>query len=405
MIPDGWSQRTFGDCAVRQNRRFDARTAPDVPWVGLEHIGVGTLRLCGAARPADVAGPALLAEPGEVVFGRLRPYFRKVVRVQERLSCTGEAWVLSARTGVDPRFLFYLAANPSFVDACAAAASGTRMPRADWSFAAARPVLLPPVDEQRRVAAFLGTMDDRIDVAHAMNRTLEETARTLFASRFVGPVPPGWTTGGLDRVAEPVHDRVDPRTLPADVPWVGLEHLPRRSAALEAWGGAADTTSTKTRFQAGDILFGALRPTFHKVVPAPLDGVASTDILVLRPRSPGWRSFAFGHLSSDALIAHATAAADGTRMPRARWSDLCRYPVAIPPEAEAARHHAEVEPLFARIGANVRTIRTLATIRDTLLPRLLSGEVRVPHSTSTWRKRMEEGMYATSDEEGRSDGL
>lgn len=385
MIPRGWSLRTFGECARRVTRRVDPRTLPGTPYVGLEHIGVGTLRLLGTSDCSVMTSPSLRVEPGEVIFGRLRPYFRKVVRAPTRLVCTGEAWVLAPGPGVDPRFLFYLAADPSFVDACAAASKGTRMPRADWGFAATRPVALPPLDEQRRIAALLGALDDRIDLHHRMNQTLEEMVRVLFRSWFVdvhgdpaGRLPRGWESGGIDAVADLVRDPVEPDGVPGDTPYVGLEHLPRRRVALDHWGRASEVGSTKSRFRRGDILFGKLRPVFHKVVPAPVDGLCSTDVLVIRPGEEVWRWFAFGHLHSDAMVAHATAASDGTRMPRTHWRDLCRFPVAIPPRELAARYHRAVEPLFERIRANVFASRTLADLRDTLLPRLLSGEIRVP---------------------------
>jgi type I restriction enzyme S subunit len=159
-----------------------------------------------------------------------------------------------------------------------------------------------------------------------------------------------------------------------------LEHVPRRCVSLDTWGRAADAGSTKTRFQRGDVLFGKLRPYFHKVVPAPVDGVSSTDILVIRPNQEDWRWFAFGHLYSDAMVAHTTAAADGTKMPRTNWKDLCHFPVAIPPRERAAEYGSMVMPMFERIAANVQESRTLATLRDTLLPKLISGELRVPEA-------------------------
>jgi type I restriction enzyme S subunit len=377
-IPPGWAPRSFGDCARLVRRRVDPQATPDAPYVGLEHIGVGTLHLVGVGRCGDVAGPAQRVEPGDVLFGKLRPYFRKVVRAREPLVCTEEAWVLAPKDGVDGRFLFYLAADPAFVDACAAAAAGSRMPRTDWAFASAWPVALPPLDEQRRIGATLGALDDKIVLLRAMNDTLEAIARALFASWFVrdGPVDAaGWAVGSLADVADRVREPVRPSALPPDAPYVGFEHAPRRSAALYDWGRAAAVTDTKLRFRAGDTLFGALRPNLHKVVPAPMDGVTSAEMFVVRARDDAWRWFVYGLLSADATIAHASAAADGTRMPRARWADLCGLPVRIPPRARAAAFGAVVEPLYARVAHNARVCRTLAELRDTLLPKLLSGAV------------------------------
>lgn len=369
---------------------MDPRQSATLPYVGLEHIGVGTLQLVGHGTCADVVSAVQRVKPGETIFGSLRPYFRKVVRATSPLACTPEAWVLGAAAGVDPHFLFYVVANPEFVDACAAAATGTRMPRAEWAFAEGLPIPLPPLAEQRRIAAVLAALDEKIALNRDVNRTLEALAGALFGARFVdfegmsdlvpsdlGPIPRGWRVAGLDGVADCVRDAVEPAEVEGDVPYVGLEHVPRRSAALLEWGRAADAASLKGVFRRGDLLFGKLRPYFHKVVPVAMDGVASTDILIVRPRADVWRWFAFGHLSSDALVAHAAAGSDGTRMPRTRWSDLCRWRFALPPVAVAADFQAQVDPLYQRIFANVAESRAMATLRDTLLPRLLSGEARV----------------------------
>lgn len=253
-------------------------------------------------------------------------------------------------------------------------------------------VPLPPLPEQRRIAAILGALDDKIELNRKMNRTLEEMAQAIFKAWFVefegqadlvqsdvGLIPRGWKVGGIDRVASCVRETVDPSDVPTDTPYVGLEHVPRRCVALDAWGQATDANSAKTKFVAGDILFGKLRPYFHKVVPVFMKGVSSTDILVIRPQAD-WRWFAFGHLYSDAMVAHATAAADGTKMPRANWKDLCRLGIVLPPAKQAIEYNSVVVPMFERIAGNIHESRTLATLRDTLLPRLISGELRVPEA-------------------------
>ena len=267
------------------------------------------------------------------------------------------------------------------------------MPRADWTFASTQQIALPPLDEQYRIANLLGSLDDKIELNRKMNRTLEELAQALFKSWFIdfdghddlvdseiGPVPRGWRVAGLDAVADNLRNGVQPGDVDLDFPYVGLEHVPRRCVALAEWGRAADVDSGKGRFTTGDLLFGKLRPYFHKVVPVWFEGVASTDILVIRPHHPEWRWFAFGHLFSDALVAHATAASDGTKMPRTRWTDLCRWKVAIPPVQNSKRFDEVVAPLYGRIAANVWESRTLTTLRDTLLPKLISGELRVPEA-------------------------
>ena len=152
--------------------------------------------------------------------------------------------------------------------------------------------------------------------------------------------------------------------------------MPRRSIALADWGSADRITSGKFQFLRGEILFGKLRPYFHKVGAAVIDGVCSTDILVIAPKSPEWFGFLLCHLSSDEFIAYTDAVSTGTKMPRTNWKDMARYEIAAPSEEVAAAFDGRVRPLVDRIHANIPESRTLAAVRDALLPKLLSGEIR-----------------------------
>lgn len=252
---------------------------------------------------------------------------------------------------------------------------------------------IPPIDEQRRIARVLGSLDDKISLNRKLNQTLEEMAQALFKSWFIdfdghtdlveselGPIPRGWEVGTIADVADNIRDTVGPDDVPPEMPYVGLNHVPRRNAALEEWGRASEVMSTKARFRQGDTLFGKLRPYFHKVVPAPIDGVCTTEILVIRPKSASWRWFSFGHLFSEAMVSHASAAANGTRMPRVSWKDLCQLKFALPPESVASQYSDLAAPLFDRIHANAQESRALSSLRDTLLPRLVSGSFRLPHT-------------------------
>ncbi|MFU8803987.1 MAG: restriction endonuclease subunit S [Bradymonadaceae bacterium] len=112
-------------------------------------------------------------------------------------------------------------------------------------------------------------------------------------------------------------------------------------------------------------------------VPALVAGIASTDILIIRPHDATWRWFIFGHLYTDSMVAHATAASDGTKMPRTKWRDLCRYLIALPADPKIEEYDLLVSPMYSRIAVNIAESRTLAELRDTLLAKLISGELRV----------------------------
>ena len=161
--------------------------------------------------------------------------------------------------------------------------------------------------------------------------------------------------------------------------------MPKRCIALSNWGTAKGLESNKFEFREGEILFGKLRPYFHKVGIAPVDGVCSTDIVVVAPKSEDWLGVILGHLSSDAFVEYASAGATGTKMPRTSWSEMSRFGIAIPPDQVAASLANQVRPISDRIISSIHESRTLAALRDNLLPNLISGELRVKEAECSIR--------------------
>lgn len=146
---------------------------------------------------------------------------------------------------------------------------------------------------------------------------------------------------------------------------------------LPRWDTSSAVTSAKARFSAGDILFGKLRPYFHKVGLAPVDGVASTDILVVRPKNKHFRGWLLAALSSDEVVAHASAVGDGTRMPRAKWADLAKFEIPWPGEQKAQEFEWLTASLARKAESSISENRSLSRLRDTLLPKLVSGEIKI----------------------------
>ncbi|MDE2722349.1 MAG: restriction endonuclease subunit S [Gemmatimonadota bacterium] len=269
---------------------------------------------------------------------------------------------------------------------------------------------LPPLSEQRAIAHILGTLDDKIELNRRMNETLEEMARALFKSWFVdfdpvrakmegrdpglpkhladlfpnrlvdselGLIPEGWEVGCVGDIADQRRYGVKPEQIDPDTPYIGLEHMPKRCIALSEWDTIDGLASNKFRFEKGDILFGKLRPYFHKVGIAPLDGVCSTDIVVIMPKSHDWFGFVVGHTSSVEFVKYTDAGATGTRMPRTKWTDMARYEIALPQRELAKTFTRLIQKCVNKIILAIHESRTLAALRDTLLPKLISGELRV----------------------------
>ena len=258
-----------------------------------------------------------------------------------------------------------------------ASATGSTFPNVSREQLANLDCDIPSLPEQRAIAGILGALDDKIEVGRRINATLESIARAMFHQWFVENEEIGnWEIGKLGDFAENIRRVVNAEEIAPGAYYIGLEHMPRKSIALADWVDASELASNKFIFEEGEFLFGKLRPYFHKVGVAPVDGICSTDILVIAPKSPDWYGFILGHISSDELINYTNAASTGTKMPRTNWSDIARYEVAIPTIKIAKEYNEILFPITHQIRANVMQSRTLASLRDSLLPKLMSGEVR-----------------------------
>ena len=251
----------------------------------------------------------------------------------------------------------------------------------------------PPLDEQRRIAGVLGALDDKIELNRKMNRTLEEMAQALFKSWFIdfdgfddlvdselGPIPKGWEVKSLNEIVELITERVKPTPEKDNEKYVALDDMPSKSIDLSVHRLGSDVNSSITRFCEGDILFGSMRPYFHKVGLSQFAGITRTTTFVLRPRAAEQRHFSLLHLASDAVIEFSTAASVGSTIPYIKWDALGPYLIAVPPGDLLLQFEREVSSLTSKIRCNGRESILLAQLRDTLLPKLISGEIRVPEA-------------------------
>jgi type I restriction enzyme S subunit len=271
-------------------------------------------------------------------------------------------------------------------------------------------IALPPVPEQCAIAHILGTLDRKIELNRRMNETLEAIARSIFKSWFVdfdpvrvkaegrdpglpkqitdhfpdsfedselGEIPKGWEVGCFGDVAVNPRRSLQPHKIDPSTPYIALEHMPKRCIAIASWEAADGLESNKLEFRRGEILFGKLRPYFHKVVVAPLDGVCSTDIVVIAPKTERWFGFVLGHSSSAEFVEYTNAGSIGTKMPRTSWTEMARYTIIIPPGAIADAFNKMIRPAVERIITSIHESGILAALRDALLPKLISGQMRM----------------------------
>jgi type I restriction enzyme S subunit len=303
--------------------------------------------------------------------------------------------VINLRTDeVVPKFLFYLLNTASVRGQIKGSASGATVRHTSPSRIYEVSVELPPLPTQERIADVLSAYDELIGNNQRRIRILEQFARVIYREWFVhfrypghvghkrvdsplGPIPSGWQVQPFGYIAEEMRRNVAKGMLDEPVPYVGLEHIPRRSLALDAWEMTTELGSNKLKFKKGEILFGKIRPYFHKVSVAPFDGLCSADAIVLRARRADHQSLVIAYASSDAFVAEASATANGAKMPRANWHVLERFPVVIPAGEILERFSRLFSDIIDEQQKLIFQCQNLSRTRELLLPRLLSGRLNL----------------------------
>jgi type I restriction enzyme S subunit len=295
-------------------------------------------------------------------------------------------------------YYFHALKSPFVQSALKARSSGTTVLGIKQSELRQVEIPYPTLPVQKRIAFILSAYDDLIENNTRRIKILEEMAQMLYQEWFVnfrfpghqkvkmvesGSIPKGWMPKRLGDLCHETRRSVDPGEIDPATPYIGLEHLPRKSIALDEWGRAGDVGSTKLRFKSGEILFGKIRPYFHKVGVAPVDGVASSDAIVIVPNDPAYFGPVLCCVSSEDFVRHATQTSQGTKMPRANWDVLTKYPLPLPGVALLEQFNGIVQPTVEMLQNLVFRNRNLRTTRDLVLPKLISGEIPVEAAEET----------------------
>lgn len=251
-------------------------------------------------------------------------------------------------------------------------------------------VPVPPMPTQRRIADILSAYDDLIENNRKQIKLLEEAAQRLYKEWFVDlrfpghehakivdGVPEGWGTATLGDICSVSKETLPTSKIDAGVPYIGLEHMPRKDICLSEWGDSSEINSSKFRYYEDDILFGKIRPYFHKVGFALNSGVASTDTIILRNVKGLWSLLLMTVSSSEFVSYTYQNCKEGAKMPRADWKQMKSYPIVIADPTIQNTFENQIYTITRKIKCLALQIKRLSEARDRLLPKLMSGEVEV----------------------------
>jgi len=227
------------------------------------------------------------------------------------------------------------------------------------------------LSEQRAIASVLGALDDKV----RNNERVSDSLADVCASYGDQAISSSTMTTSLAHVCEVVRTAGD-----VTQPYLGLDDMPKGSTVIGHWTRDQDPTGASWKFEPMDVLFGKLRPYFRKVGVAPIEGRCSREILVIRPKEQRYFGLTITTMASQRFIDHCVAVSTGTRMPRAEWRDISTFAISAPPPAELERLNALATSAYRYIIGLTAESKTLTAIRDALLPKLVSGQIRVPLS-------------------------
>ncbi len=214
--------------------------------------------------------------------------------------------------------------------------------------------------------------------------------------RAKSEIPTGWPSVLLGEVVCVSSEKVEPGTVPR-ARYVGLEHIESGLNCLVGHGVAAEVRSAKSVFQAGDVLYGRLRPYLNKVLLAEFEGICSTDILVLRCTSDIIPAFLERLLRTPAFLNWAITNSAGINLPRVSFEKLAGFSFLLPPLEEQRRIVSRLDKLMER-SRRARTELAevpaqLAQARQSLLASAFRGDL-----TASWRtKRKADAPLVVSD--------
>ena len=363
-----------------------------------------------AGKSATLFAPGTLAISKSGTIGRigiLQDYMcgnRAVINIKPNPDC-------------DTRFIFYtlLLSRPQIE----ILAEGSVQKNLYVSTLGNLKIEIPSLAEQKEISSVLGALDDRIALLRETNATLEAIAQALFKSWFVdfdpvrakmegrtpegmdeataalfpdgfeesalGLVPRGWRAGTLADLADLNPESWTARNQPTHIAYVDLANT-KDNEMTSVTNYAFDEAPSRARrvLRTGDTLVGTVRPGNRSFafIHEPVENLTgSTGFAVLRPSAVENTDFVFLAATQDASIEHLAHVADGGAYPAVRPDVVAGLQCVVPNAIVLRRFHDVTESLLSTVSANQKQAQTLATLRDTLLPRLISGALRLPEVT------------------------
>jgi type I restriction enzyme, S subunit len=280
-----------------------------------------------------------------------------------------------------PYFVGHILQSSDWYGYVEAIAGGSAQPGANAKLLGSFEFLLPPIPEQKAIASVLSSLDDKIDLLHRQNKTLEAMAKTLFRQWFVEEAQEDWETGTIAELIEFNPTRKLAKGTVA--PYLEMAALSTTMFSPEGWYDREFTSGTK--FVNGDTLLARITPCLENGKTAYITFLddtevawGSTEYIVMRPNKELHSFFAYTLARNSDFREYAEGCMEGSSgRQRVNVDHLKNYSIKIPSIEVIGAFNSFAESTARKLHENAAQMRTLEKLRDTLLPKLISGEVRV----------------------------
>ena len=328
-------------------------------------------------------------EIDDTLVSNIRPYFKKIWKATFSGGCSADVLVFKAKENISKDYLYYVLADEEFFKYSMATSKGTKMPRGDKTSIMNYPVKLPPLSTQQKIAAILSSLDDKIELNNKININLEQQAQALFKNWFVdfepfgGKMPEGWKVGKLSEYCNFQEGYVNPAQthneyFDGDVKWL------RAVDINESFILNTSRTLTKCGFESAGksaFLFKPGSIAISKSGTVGRLGIISDFMCgnraVIGIELKEQQNLSYIHQYLKSRQTEFSDMAVGSVQKNLYVSILENLDIIIPSKEVLEKFVAICIPFYDQIKTNCVENNNLSSIRDTLLPKLMNGEIEV----------------------------
>ena len=374
-----WKEYKFSDF-VEINPSVKIPKGVAVSFVEMKDLD-SSVRYCESSQKKELAGGSRFID-GDTLFARITPCLEngKICQVRNLENGIGfgstEFHILRGKEGVsDNDFVYYLSRWDEVRDHAEHNMEGSsgrqRVPKQAFD---SLYLTLPTLPTQRRIASILSSLDDKIDLLHRENATLEQMAETLFRQWFVAEAKEEREEGKLGDICNYVTEKIDISNVETG-DYISTENMcSNKQGVVQA--SSVPENSKATKYRIDDVLLSNIRPYFKKIWLSDREGGCSADVLCIRGKNELYAFFSYYTIRQDEFFDYVMLGSKGCKMPRGDKSHIMNWPIIIPPKDELLKFNEIAKQGITKIRNNNKQIRTLIQTRDGLLPRLMSGEVK-----------------------------